>query len=244
MKSFIAVDLETTGLSPESNHIIEIGALKYVNGELVERFSRLVKPPVSISSRIFEITGIDDAMVEKEEGIAEVLPGFLEFVGEENVLLGHNLRFDFSFLKAAAKRLGYSFQKDGLDTMLLARKLLPELPRKNLATVSEHYGVVNLRAHRAYEDAETTAKVYFAMLEQFGESSPQCFVPKQMQVKIKKEEAITIPQKNYLNDLLKYHKIQVEAVSGEKETNINELTKSQASKLIDGIISQYGRIKR
>ena len=244
MKSFIAVDLETTGLSPEQNHIIEIGALKYVDGTCVEKFSKLVKPPVSIPDRITEITGIDDEMVTNADPIDVVWHAFEQFVDQEEVLLGHNLKFDYAFLKAAAKRQKRTFNKKGFDTLLLARKLLPELPKKNLTMVSAHYGVTNPRAHRAYEDAQTTAEVYFAMLREFGNSNADLFVPKEMQVKVKKEEPITQRQKNYLIDLLKYHKIQGEVFFKEKGTTIDELTKSQASKMIDGIILQYGRIKR
>lgn len=243
MQTFIAVDLETTGLSPEKDHIIEIGALKYVDGKCVEKFSRLVKPPVSISYRIKEITGIDDRMVEKEAGIESVFPAFLEFVGEEETLLGHNLKFDFSFLKAAARKQGISFQKKGLDTLKMARTLLTDLPRKNLETVSTYYNVVNPRAHRAYEDAETTAKVYFKMLEEFGKSRPEVFVAQEMQVKVKKTEPATLKQKNYLLDLLKYHKIQVEAFLDKKGTTLDEMTKSQASRMIDEIILHYGKIR-
>lgn len=244
MQSFIAVDIETTGLSPEKDHIIEIGALKYVDGKCVETFSKLVKPPVSISYRIYEITGITDRTVRHEPPISVVMQEFLDFVGEEQVLLGHNLKFDYSFLKIAAKKQGNSFEKKGIDTLLLARKFLSELPSKNLATVSAYYGIVNERAHRAYEDAKTTAEVYFAMERQFAESMLEAFLPKEMQYKVKKVEPATDRQKNYLIDLLKYHKIQVETFFDEQGTTIHELTKSQASKMIDGIILQYGRIRR
>lgn len=244
MQNFIAVDIETTGLSPEKNHIIEIGALKYVDGKCVETFSRLVKPPVSISRRIYEITGISDKTVEQEAPILVVMREFLHFVGEEQVLLGHNLKFDYSFLKTAAKQQGNSFEKKGLDTLFLARKFLSELPSKNLATVSSHYGIVNERAHRAYEDAKTTAEVYLAMREQFAEENPEAFLPREMQYKVKKVEPATDRQKNYLIDLLKYHKIKDEAFFDEKGTTINDLTKSQASKMIDSLILQYGRIIR
>ena len=244
MNTFIAVDLETTGLSPEKDFIIEIGAMKYENGVPVERFSSLVKPPVSISNRIYEITGIDDAMVADAPDIGVVLKEFLAFVGEEQVLLGHNLRFDFGFLKTSAKRQGISFQKKGLDTLLIARKALTELPQKKLADLSAFYGVTNPRAHRAFEDAVTTAKVYLRMYEEFGNTMPELFVPKEMQYKVKKVEPITIKQKNYLLDLLKYHKIQGEAFFGEKGKKIDALTKSEASKMIDEVISHYGRIMR
>ncbi len=242
--SFIAVDLETTGLQPGKDFIIEIGALKFVKGECVKTFSSLVKPPVSISRKIVDITGIEDAMVEHAPDIAQVFAEFLDFVGEEEVLLGHNLRFDYSFLKVAAQELGYSFQKKGLDTLYLARKLLPQLPKKNLETVSQFYHVVNPRAHRAFDDAETTAKVYFKILEEFYEKNPESFVPREMQIKVKKTEPATVKQKNYLLDLLKYHKIQGEAFLNENGTTLDTMTKSQVSKMIDGIILQYGRIFR
>lgn len=242
MKTFIAVDLETTGLSPEKDFIIEIGALKYENGMPMQRFSSLVKPPVSISDRIYEITGIDDVMVADAPDMGVVMNQFLEFVGEEQVLLGHNLRFDYSFLKTSAKRQGVSFQKKGLDTLLIARKVLAQLPQKKLANLSEYYGIVNPRAHRAFEDAQTTAKVYLHMYEEFGKDAPELFLPREMQYKVKKVEPITIKQKNYLLDLLKYHKIQGEAFFGEKGKKIDDLTKSEASKLIDEVISHYGRI--
>ena len=244
MQTFIVVDLETTGLSPETDHIIEIGALKYVDGTCVEMFSQLVKPPVSISRRIYEITGIDDAMVKGQPEIQEAMEKFLEFVGEEQVLLGHNIRFDYSFLKTAAKKLKYNFSMKCLDTLGIARKVLPDLPKKNLETVSSHYHIVNPRAHRAYEDAKTTAMVYDCMWKEFGMLYPEVFQPKDIQIKVKKAEPITLKQKNYLIDLLKYHKIQGEAFFSEKGKQIDALTKSEASKIIDEIIFQYGRIIR
>ena len=192
--------------------------------------------------RIYEITGIDDDMVADAPDIEEVMKQFLEFIGEEQVLLGHNLRFDYSFLKTSAKRQGIAFQKKGLDTLLIARKVLTDLPQKKLADLSAYYGITNPRAHRAFEDAITTAKVYLCMHEKFKEAMPELFVPKEMQYKVKKVEPITIKQKNYLLDLLKYHKIQGEAFFGEKGKKIDALTKSEASKMIDEVISHYGRI--
>ena len=244
MKSFIVVDLETTGLQPEQDHIIEIGALKYVDGVCVGEFSRLVKPPVSISNRISQITGIDDEMVENAPGIKTVMEEFLLFAGEEACFLGHNVRFDLSFLKVQMLQMKRSFPVKSLDTLVLARKFLKELPKKDLQTVSTYYGIVNERAHRALEDAKTTALVYFSIKKQFGEQEPEAFVPKEIQLKVKKAEPITWKQKNYLIDLLKYHKIQGETIFGEGDKEIDALTKSEASKIIDRIILSYGKINR
>lgn len=244
MKTFIAVDLETTGLSADKDCIIEIGALKYKDGECLETFSKLVKPPVPISPRITEITGIRDAMVADAEPIEVVMKEFIEFVGEEEVLLGHNLSFDYGFLKVNAAEIGINFQKKGLDTLKIARKMLADLPKKDLTTVSTHYGVVNPCAHRAYEDAMTTAQVYLKMLREFGTDNPELFLPKPLQHKRKKTEPMTIKQKKYLLDLLKCHRIQGETFFGQQGKDIDDLTKSEASKLIDKIIATYGRISR
>lgn len=246
MKTFIAVDLETTGLSAEKDYIIEIGALKYQEEKCVGTFSRLVKPPVAISKRITEITGIDDKMVEDAQPIEVVMKDFLDFVGEEKVLLGHNLRFDYSFLKVHAKRLGYSFSIKGLDTLGIARKFLTNLPKKNLAALCEYYQVINPCAHRAYEDAKTTAVIYAKLHNDFANHNPEDFQPKELKYKEKKTEPITRKQKKYLIDLVKYHKIQGEVFLDEDdmEQTIDTMTKSEASRKIDEIILHYGKMIR
>lgn len=244
MKTFIAVDLETTGLSPEEDYIIEIGALKYQEGKCKGTFSQLVKPPVSISRRITEITGIDNKMVQNAPSIELVMKDFLDFVGEEKVLLGHNLRFDYSFLKVHAKRLGYDFPMEGLDTLRIARKFLTNLPKKNLAALCEYYQVINPCAHRAYEDAKTTAVIYANLHNGFAKDNPEAFQPQEMKYKEKKKEPMTGKQKKYLIDLVKYHKIQDEVFLGNMEGFLDAMTKSEASKKIDEIILHYGKMIR
>lgn len=246
MKTFIAVDLETTGLSPEEDYIIEIGALKYQDGKCKGTFSKLVKPPISISKRITEITGIDNNMVKNAPAIETVMREFLDFVGEEEVLLGHNLRFDYSFLKVHAKRLGYSFSMKGLDTLGIARKFLTNIPKKNLGALCEYYQVINPRAHRAYEDAKTTAVIYANLHNDFAKDNPEAFQPKEMNYKEKKNEPITKKQKKYLIDLVKYHKIKGEVFldDGDMEEILDAMTKSEASKKIDEIILHYGKMIR
>lgn len=242
MKTFIAVDLETTGLSPEDDYIIEIGALKYQDGKCRGTFSRLVKPPVSISGRITEITGIDNDMVKNAPTIDIVIKEFMDFIGEEKVLLGHNLRFDYSFLKVHGKRHGCSFSMKGIDTLGIARKFLTGLPKKSLGALCEYYHVINPCAHRAYEDAKTTAIIYAKLHNDFANDNPDAFQPKDMQYKKKKKEPMTAKQKKYLIDLVKYHKIQDEVFLGDMEGFFDALTKSEASRKIDEIILRYGKM--
>lgn len=241
MKTFIAVDIETTGLNPQSDCILEIGGVKVVEGEIKETFSKLINPQIQIPRRITEITGIDDAMVKGAETVETVMEQFLEFAGE-GILLGHNVKFDYSFLKVNADKMGHSFARNGIDTLYIARTLLPELESKSLASLCVHYGIENPCAHRAFEDAQTAAKLYFKLQEEFLEKNQAAFLPRELYYKIKKEEPITKKQKNYLLDLLKYHKIQGEAIWNTVDFQIDSLSKREASKKIDEIILHYGRI--
>ena len=121
---FCVVDLETTGATASTCQITEIGAVKYVGGELTGTFQTLVNPGVPIPPMIVVMTGITQVMVVEAPSIGEALPSFLEFLGEA-VVVGHNIRFDLSFLNAAAQQLGYDrIANRSVDTLGLARRLI------------------------------------------------------------------------------------------------------------------------
>lgn len=233
-RNYVALDIETTGLRPEQDEIIEIGAVRYREGVPVERYSSLIKPNSIISSRITEITGITNEMVKNERTCEEVLSEFLLFVGEEDII-GHNVRFDYSFLKAHAFKQKKNFDNKAIDTLYLAKKLHPDFESRALSAMCLCYGIVNEHAHRAYDDAKACAQLYEKMYTHFGENNLELFQAKTIIYKVKKEESITSRQKFYLNDLVKYHKINL-------ESPVDSLTKSDASRLIDKIILNYGRI--
>ncbi|WP_331654784.1 3'-5' exonuclease [Anaerosporobacter sp.] len=233
-RNYVALDIETTGLRPEQDEIIEIGAVRYQDGMAVETYSSLIKPNARISSRITEITGITNAMVQEERSCEEVLPEFLAFLGAD-IMIGHNVRFDYSFLKVHAYRQKMNLDNKAIDTLYLAKKLHPEFESRSLGAMCSQYGIINEHAHRAFDDAKACAELYEMMYKQFGESMQEVFLAKPIAYKIKKEESITSKQKIYLNDLTKYHKINL-------EMPIDSLTKSDASRLIDKIILNYGRI--
>lgn len=241
MQSYIAVDLETTGLSPVENEILEIGAVFVENGKVKDTFSELVKPTVKIPEKITEITGIYDGMVMDKPPVSEVLERFLVFAGDRP-LLGHHLKFDYSFLKVNAEKIKKQIHPFGMDTLKIAKQVLPELSSRSLASLCEYYQVENKQAHRAYEDADATARIFEKMKTQFQTVFPEAFKPQEMQYKVKKQEPITIKQKKYLIDLIKYHKIKIETILNVDTCEIDELTKSKASKLIDYIILHYGRM--
>lgn len=164
----VVFDLETTGFSPVSNRIIEIGAVKVEKGIITDRFSTFVNPQVPIPFRIEELTGISDNMVLGAPTIEEVLPQFLEFIGDA-ILAAHNALFDVSFIEENMRRLGLEKEFTYVDTVGLARVLLPQLNRFKLDTVAKALHVPLQNHHRAVDDAECTSGIYLKLLEMLEE---------------------------------------------------------------------------
>jgi DNA polymerase-3 subunit epsilon len=167
--TFVVVDLETTGCAPGGDAITEIGALKLRGGELLGRLETLVNPGVPIPPLITVLTGITEAMVFPAPRIDEVLPQFLEFA-RDAVLVGHNIRFDVSFLDAALVAHGYPrLRNRRVDTIALARRLMhDDVPNLRLETLARHFRTTVEPVHRAYADAAATAEVLHALLEHAG----------------------------------------------------------------------------
>lgn len=237
MDRYVVLDIETTGTHFIRNEIIEIGAVFIENGKPTKKFNELVCPKEEISEYITSITGIDNEMVKDALPIEEVMPHFLNFC-EDVPMVGQNIIFfDYRMLKVAATKLGYTFEKKGVDTLVIARKMLADLPSRKLGALCEHYEISLENAHRAYDDAFATYEVYRALEREFKAVEPKLFVPKPMQWEIPKWEPITAKQKAYMASLCKTHKLEL-------DMNVDKLSKSEASKVIDKIISQYGKIVR
>ena len=166
--SFVVFDIETTGFSPAVNKIIEIGAVKVVGGKIVDRFSTFVNPEVPIPYKIEELTHISDDMVVGAPTIEVVLPEFLEFC-EGCVMVAHNAEFDMSFIKKYAQDLGRVFAPTFVDTVALARFLLPTLNRYKLDTMAKAVGVTLDNHHRAVDDAACTAEVFVKFIPMLQE---------------------------------------------------------------------------
>jgi len=164
--TFVVVDLETTGTSPGSDAITEIGAVRMRGGELLGTFDTLVNPGVPIPPTITVLTGITEAMVLPAPRIGEVLPAFCEFA-RGAVLVGHNLRFDTSFLDAALVAHGRPrLDHRRVDTLAIARRLVrDEVPNLRLGTLAEHFRTTVRPVHRAWSDAAATGEVLHALLE-------------------------------------------------------------------------------
>ncbi len=227
INTYVALDLETTGLSPVNDSIIEIGAIKYINGIETDRLDMLVNPGRIISGRITEITGIDNEMVADAPGIGEIIDEVMDFL-KDSVLLGHNIIFDYSFLKKAAADAGYDYTTQGIDTHKVSRKVLPQLESRSLESLCEYFSIETTH-HRALADAESAALIYNRMCEINDLDNPAM----ELVFKIPKQEPITWKQVNFLTSLVNRYGVNLDC-------EIEDLTKSQASREIDNILSTYG----
>ena len=165
---YVVFDIETTGLSPTNNRIIEIGAVRIKDGRIQDTFSEFVNPEVPIPYTITKLTSITDAMVQNAPTIEVILPKFLEYIGDASVV-AHNATFDTGFIRENAKRLGLVFDSTIVDTMTLAHILLPELGKYTLDRLCKQFGVVNEHHHRACDDAAATAEIFVKMIKMIKE---------------------------------------------------------------------------
>lgn len=162
---YTVIDLETTGLSPEYDEIIELAAVKVKDGQIVDRFQQLVKPENGISDFIAELTGITNEMVADAPSIAEALLAYLDFIGND-IVIGHNVTFDINFIyDNAARWLDRIFGNYYINTLSIARKLIPGLAHYRLDDLRDYYGVSHESAHRALSDCEHTNEIYQHMFK-------------------------------------------------------------------------------
>jgi DNA polymerase III subunit epsilon len=166
-RPLVFLDIETTGGSPLSSRITEIGALRVEEGKVVSKFSQLVNPEQHVPSFITKMTGISDDMLWDAplfRGIADDLELFLDGA----IFIAHNVNFDYSFIKAAFAEMGGKFNMDRLCTARLSRRLYPDQPRHNLDTIIERHGFIVKDRHRAYDDAQVLHEFYQKAIAEHG----------------------------------------------------------------------------
>lgn len=228
---FVVIDLETTGLDAKLDKIIEIGAVKFEGGVETETYSSYINPGVRLPENIVELTGITEEDLKDAPDMSEVIDKLEVFLGD-SVLVGHNLMFDYSFLKRAFSYYRKTFEKQGIDTLKVARACLPELPHKTLGDLCIYYEIP-IQAHRALGDARATGILYRKLWETFGEKeeTKKCFLPGQLVYKVKKDSPASEAQKQLLQKLIKQHDLT-------PDYEIEKLTKSEASRHIDRILNK------
>lgn len=226
--NYVCVDVETTGLNPKTEKLIEIGAVKVLDGQVAETFQSFLHPGRPLEARIVELTGITDEMLAAAPPAAQVMPKFAEFCGDLP-LLGHNLIFDYSFIKRGMLNEKLTFDKRGIDTLKIARKYLPELESRSLGFLCQHFGITHT-AHRALGDAEATVQLYEILQTMFYERAAaeesNVFAPKLLLHNAKREQPITVAQKEQIARYCVRLGIQ-------PEQDVNAMTRAEASRFIE-----------
>lgn len=232
MNTYVALDLETTGLDPKKDRIIEIGAVKVVDGIVTDKIMEFIDPEIDIPWKITQLTGINNSMTQGGPVIRDYIKHVVEFC-EGYDLLGHCILFDYSFLNVAAAAQGIKFIKNGIDTHYIAKRVIPDISPKTLENLCDYYNIDVTPRHRAYSDALAASELYKVLSKIRPED--KCFKQSEALIyKIKKESPITKPQAAYLASLISQHGIEL-------DREIGSLTKSEASREIDLILSEYGR---
>lgn len=166
---YIAFDVETTGLSPYNDRIIELGAVLFENGIPVKKYGTLVNPMVNIPTAASEVNHITNQMIKDAPAEKEVYTNLIDFLGdalqEKTVICAHNAKFDMDFLSETLMRLGYNANIYYVDTLSLSRNLVKGLVNYKQYTVATHFELYNLNAHRAESDAEICGNILWELLE-------------------------------------------------------------------------------
>ena len=156
---YVVFDIETSGLNPHRDKIIEIGAIKYINNEKVSEFSYLVDPQIDISEIITRVTGLTNEDLKGQKKIDEVLPMFLNFI-DDLPIIGHNVRFDYDFIEANITKLNLKHLKNKIiDTLILSRITIYDSANHKLETLKK-YLKLNYNSHRAIDDCYTCNALY------------------------------------------------------------------------------------
>ena len=161
---FIAFDLETTGFAPEMDCICELGAVRFMGGQVESEFSTLIDPQRPIPAQATRVNGITNDMVRGKPSLDVLLEPLTEFCGDD-LLVAHNANFDFQFLEAQVKRLHLPAPRGlVIDTLPIARKLIPGLPNYKLGTLVQHLKIPSSKFHRASDDAAYCGHVFQALV--------------------------------------------------------------------------------
>ena len=234
LEDYCVIDLEMTGLNPKHHKILEVAAVRVRKKAIVSECSMLIRQHQLLEEKITELTGIGQEMLAGAKEEDEVLDHFFGFLGED-ILVGQNVIFDYSFLKQAAINRKMSFERKAADTLKIARRCLPALEKRTLDALCGYYGIEIGHHHRALDDAKATYLLYERLEKEFGAVQADVFEPKPLIYKAKRQTPATARQKKHLKELADYHKINLNL---EWET----LTRNEASRQVDRIISQYGRM--
>lgn len=236
IENYTVIDLEMTGLNAKTDEILEVGAVRVRDGVIADTFTTILCVKKSLSEKVIELTGISESMMQAGNEPEQAMSEYFSFLGED-VLVGQNLIFDYSFLKQWAVNHKFSFERNAIDTLKLARKFLPQEQKKDLESLCRFFAIERLNGHRALEDAIETYRVFEKLKECYGEGHEDEFEPFPLQYKAKKQTPATGRQIEYLKKYMSHYGI-------EQSESLQGLTRSEASRLTDRLIAQYGKLPK
>lgn len=234
LEDYVVIDLEMTGLNVKQDKILETGAVRVRGGEATDVYSDLLRTGIRLTEEIEALTGITNEMAESGRDPEEAMTDFFAFLGDD-VLVGQNIMFDYSFLKQWAVNHRFPFERTAADTLKLARKFLPKEEKKDLASLCIFFGIERRNAHRALDDAWETWQVFERLKERFGREAEESFVPKPLSYHVKRQTPATERQKAYLRRYAAHFGIAV-------PERLEEMTRSEVSRLVDQWIFVYGKL--
>lgn len=233
-RDYTVIDLEMTGLNAKNDKIIEIGAVKVRSGRIKDTYSTLVNPRQRIPEKVQQLTGIRDEDVadamEEDRAVRELI----EFIGDD-VIVGQNVGFDYSFLKQWAVNHKMPLELSSYDTLKMARKVLPAEEKKTLEALCIHYGIKRENGHRALDDTLETQELFEILIGEFDRAGIEPMEPKMLVYRAKKQTPATKHQIERLLEFRQEHNIS-------DEVPWETLTRSQASRLYDEYRSKYGNL--
>lgn len=163
---FVALDTETTSISPSSGRIMEIGAVKFNKDGVIDKYNQLINPDTLIPPFITGLTHITQSMVENQPFMNQVLPKFLDFIGE-TLLIAHNARFDMNFINAECQKCNYHVTNNKvIDTLQFAREVFPTLEKHKLEYLADYFKLNKGSSHRAFDDAECCRQLFIKCIEE------------------------------------------------------------------------------
>lgn len=234
LDNYVVIDLEMTGLNAKRDVILETGAVRVRDGRAVETCSALLCTGRKLPEQVVQLTGITEEMAAAGKKPEEAMAEFFAFLGDD-VLAGQNIMFDYSFLKQWAVNHSFSFERTAVDTLKLSRQFLPKDQKKDLESLCTYFGIARRNAHRALDDAWETWQIMECLKAKFGAEHAAAFEPKPLQYKAKKVTPATERQKENLRQFAAYHGLEV-------PPDLNQLTRSEVSRLTDLWIASYGKI--
>ena len=230
---YTVIDLEMTGLNVKLDKVIEIGAVRVRDYKEAARLATLVNPRRQIPERVVELTGITNEEAAAGADEDNALQELLAFIGED-VIVGHNVSFDYSFMKQWAVNRRIPLTLYACDTLRIARATLPGEQSKKLEDLCVYYQIERERAHRALDDAAETQRIFECMVRQYMPEKAGLFVPRELTYKAKRQTPATAHQIERLREYRALHNIH-------DEINWETLTRSEASRLQDKYFATYGR---